>query len=29
MGWERFLVGGPELNGLQGALRPPCRRKVE
>ena len=24
-----FLVGGPELNALQAALRPLCRRKVE
>ena len=29
VGWKRFLEDGPELNGLQGALRPPCRRKVE
>ena len=29
VGWKRFLVGGPELNGFQFALRPPCRRKVD
>ena len=28
--WDgSFLVGGPELNVLQGALSPPCQRKVE
>lgn len=26
---ESFLIGGPELNGLQGALRPLFKRKME